>query len=347
VGVKAIVLREYGDADHLKWEDVAPPDPGADEVVIRNHTVGLNHCDIDLRRGLFGVALELPHVMGVDCAGTVAKVGPGVTEFTIGDRVMPHFVLACGNCRNCQRGQENICLRADLLGITTWGGYAQFTRVRQNHLVRLPDGLSFEDAVAGTIPFATAWEALIEVGGLRAGETVLVNAAGSGIGSAGVQIASLAGARVIATTGSDAKFAAARALGADEVVNYATTNVPDAVQRLTQGTGVDIALDMVGGSRLQDAIAAVALGGRIVSVGAHGGEHVDIDMIELFRKHVSLHGCGRSTRAMFSQVQHLMAAGKLRPVVHARFGLAEAAAAHRLMESRAFFGRMIMDPWAN
>jgi len=316
-------------------------------VVIRNYVVGLNHCDIDLRRGLFGVASAFPHVMGVDCAGTVAKVGSGVSGFAIGDRVMPHFVLACGTCRNCQRGRENICLHADLLGITRWGGYAQFTRVGQNHLVQLPDALSFEDAVAGTIPFATAWEALIEVGGLRAGETVLVNAAGGGIGSAGVQIATLAGAaRIIATTGSDAKFAATRALGADDVVNYATTNVADAVRNLTQGAGVDMVLDMVGGARLQDAIAAVALGGRIVSAGAHGGEHVDIDMIELFRKHISLHGCGRSTRATFSDVQDLMAAGKLRPVIHARFALAEAAAAHRLMESRDFFGRMIMDPWA-
>jgi NADPH:quinone reductase-like Zn-dependent oxidoreductase len=341
-----MVLREYGHADRLNWEDVAQPEAGAEEVVIRNHAVGLNHCDTDLRRGLFGVASAFPHVMGVDCAGTVAQIGPGVRGFTIGDRVMPHFVLACGTCQNCQRGRENICLHADLLGITTWGGYAQFTKVRQNHLVRLPDALSFEDAVAGTIPFATAWEALIEVGQLRAGETVLVNAAGSGVGSAGVQIARLAGARVIATTGSDEKFAAARAIGADDVVNYATTNVPDEVHRLTHGVGVDVALDMVGGARLQDAIAAVALGGRIVSVGAHGGEHVDIDMIELFRKHISLHGCGRSTRATFSEVQHLMAAGALRPVVHARFGLAEAAAAHRLMESRAFFGRMIMDPWA-
>jgi NADPH:quinone reductase-like Zn-dependent oxidoreductase len=343
--VKAIVLRDHGDVDCLCWEDVAPPAAGVGEVVIRNQAVGLNHCDIDLRRGLFGVASVFPHVMGVDCAGTVAEIGPGVRGFALGDRVMPHFVLACGVCHNCQLGQENICLRAGLLGITTWGGYAQLTKVRENNLVRLPDTLSFEDAVAGTIPFATAWEALIEVGRLRAGETVLVNAAGSGVGSAGVQIAKLAGARVIATTGADEKFAAARALGADDVLNYTTTNVPEAVQRLTDGMGVDIALDMVGGPRLHDAIAAVALGGRIVSVGAHGGEHVDIDMIELFRKHLSLHGCGRSTRAMFSEVQHLMAAGKLRPVVHARFKLAEAAAAHRLMESRAFFGRMVMDPW--
>lgn len=343
--MKAIVLRGYGDFDCLRWEEVTAPRAGSGEIVIRNYAVGLNHCDTDLRRGLFGVAQPFPHVMGVDCAGTIAEVGPGVTEFGVGDRVMPHFLLACGTCRNCRRGQENICLRVDLLGITTWGGYAQFTKVRQNHVVRVPEALSFEAAVAGTIPFATAWEALIEVGRLRAGETVLVNAAGSGVGSAGIQIAKLAGARVIATTGAAAKFAAARALGADEVIDYASGNVAEAVHRLTDGLGVDLAFDMVGGERLGDAIAAVTLGGRIVSVGAHGGEHVNIDMIELFRKHISLHGCGRSTRAMFSDVMALLAAGKLRPVIHARFPLAEAAAAHRLMESRAFFGRMVMDPW--
>jgi NADPH:quinone reductase-like Zn-dependent oxidoreductase len=343
--VKAIVLREYGDVDRLRWEEVAPPRPGVGEIVIRNHAVGLNHCDTDLRRGRFGVAQAFPHVMGVDCAGTVAEIGPGVTEFRPGERVMPHFMLACGACPNCLRGRENICLKAEVLGITTWGGYAQFTKVRQNNLVRLPDALSFEDAVAGTIPFATAWEALIEVGRLRAGETVLVSAAGSGVGSAGVQIAKLAGARVIATTGSEEKFAAARALGADAVLSYASGNVPEAVHRLTDGLGVDLAFDMVGGARLHDAIAAVAQGGRIVSVGAHGGESVEIDMVELFRKHISLHGCGRSTRAIYAQVMTLMAAGKLRPVIHARFPLAAAAAAHSLMESRAFFGRMVMDPW--
>jgi NADPH:quinone reductase-like Zn-dependent oxidoreductase len=343
--VKAIVLREYGDFDRLLWEDVPLPVAGFGEIVMRNHTVGLNHCDTDLRRGLFGIAQAFPHVMGVDCAGTIAEVGPGVTGLQVGDRVMPHFVLSCGMCRNCIRGQENVCLRADLLGITTWGSYAQFTKVRQNDIVRVPDGLSLDDAVAGTIPFATAWEALIEVGKLRAGETVLVNAAGSGVGSAGIQIAKLAGARVIATTGADAKFRAARALGADEVMNYTSTSVPEAVQRLTDGLGVDVAFDMVGGERLRDAIAAVTPGGRIVSVGAHGGERVELDMIELFRKHISLHGCGRSTRAIFGEVLRLMTAGKLKPVIHARFPLADAADAHRLMESRAFFGRMIMDPW--
>jgi NADPH:quinone reductase-like Zn-dependent oxidoreductase len=343
--VKAIVIRGYGEFDQLLWEEVPTPSPGFGEVVIRNHATGLNHCDTDLRRGLFGIEQQFPHVMGVDCAGVIDSVGPGVTEFKPGDRVSPHFVLSCGQCRNCQRGLENICLKADLLGITTWGTYAQFVKVKQHNLIRLPDGVSFADAVAAQVPFATAWEALIEVGKLRAGETVLVNAAGSGVGSAGIQIAKLAGAHVIATTGADSKFAAARALGADDVLNYNSGNIPAEVMALTGGLGVDIVLDMVGGERLRDSIGALALGGRIVSVGAHGGEHVDIDMIELFRKHISIHGCGRSTRAMVAEVLGLVAAGKLKPVIHRQFPLSEAAAAHELMESRAFFGRMVMDPW--
>jgi NADPH:quinone reductase-like Zn-dependent oxidoreductase len=343
----AVVLRDYGDFDRLRLEETEQPQPGVGEIVIRNRAVGVNHCDTDVRRGVFGVAQTFPHVMGVDSAGEVAAVGPGVTGFKVGDRVAPHFLLSCGTCRNCVAGKENICLNAGVLGVTTWGTYAQFVKVRANNAVRLPDGLDWQAAVAAQIPFATAWEAIIEVGRLTAGETILVNAAGSGVGSAGIQIAKLAGARVIATTGSDAKFAAARELGADEVINYERTDVGEAVMALTGGLGVDIAFDMVGGARLKDSIAALAQGGRIVSVGAHAGEHVDIDMIEFFRKHISLHGCGRSTKAIVAKVLDLVAAGKLKPVIFKAFPLSEAGEAHRLMESRNFFGRMVLDPWGN
>lgn len=344
--MKAIVLREYGGFDRLRYEDAPTPEPGQGEIVIRNLATGINHCDTDVRRGLFGVAQSFPHVMGVDSAGIVEAVGPGVTAFRPGDRVAPHFLLSCGSCRNCLRGRENICLQAGVLGVTTWGTYAQFTKVRENNAVRLPEGLSFTEAVAAQVPFATAWEALIEEGRLQAGQTVLVNAAGSGVGSAGIQVAKLAGAYVIATTGSDDKFAAARALGADEVLNYSTTkDVGAAVRALTGGIGVDIAFDMVGGERLLDCVSAVADGGRIVTVGAHGGEHVEIDMIEFFRKHISMHGCGRSTRAIVSTVLDLVAAGRLKPVIFRTFGLEQAAEAQALMESRNFFGRMVLQPF--
>ncbi len=342
--MKAIVLKGYGGFDELRYEETPTPEPGYGEILIRNHATGVNHCDTDVRRGIFGVAQSFPHVMGVDSAGTVAAVGPGVTAFKPGDRVAPHFLLSCGTCRNCLRGRENICLKGEVLGVTTWGTYAEFTKVRENNVVRLPDGLGFTEAVAAQVPFATAWEALIDVGRLQVGETVLVNAAGSGVGSAGIQVAKLAGAHVIATTGSDEKFAAARALGADEVLNYSTTNIGEAVYGLTGGLGVDIAFDMVGGDRLLDCVAATADGGRIVTVGAHAGEQVEIDMIEFFRKHISMHGCGRSTRAIVSTVLDLVAQGKLKPVIFKTFDLAEAGAAQEVMESRNFFGRMVMLP---
>lgn len=342
--MKAIVLRAYGGPEELRIADAPDPVAGPGEVVVRLRTTGLNHCDTDVRRGVFGVAQSFPHVMGVDGAGDVETVGPGVTGFRPGDRVMPHFMLSCGVCRNCQRGQDNICLDAGVLGVTTWGTYAERVKVRQNNLVRIPDALSYDDAVASAVPFATAWEGLIVMAGLRAGETVLVNAAGSGIGSAAIQIAKLAGARVIATTGSTAKFAQARALGADEVLDYTTDDVPATVNALTGGLGAEVCFDMVGGERLLDCIGAAAQGGRISSVGAHGGEKIEIDFIELFRKHITLHGCGRSTKAIYADVLGLVAAGKLRPVIHRTFDLADAGEAHAVMESRAFFGRMLLHP---
>lgn len=344
--MEAIVLRKYGDASKLKLEQVEAPEIGPNEVLIRNHAVGVNHCDTDVRRGIFGVAQTFPHVMGVDAAGTVEAVGEAVVGFKPGDRVAPHFLLTCGTCRNCMRGKENICLNGSVLGVNQWGTYAQFTKVRENNLIPLPAGLGFEEAVAAQVPFSTSWEALIETGKLQVGETVLINAAGSGVGSAGIQIAKLAGARVIATTGSSEKFGAARELGADEVLNYNEVDVPAAVHDLTGGLGVDLAFDMVGGDRLLDSINALALGGRLVTVGAHAGEQVEIDMIEFFRKHISMHGCGRSTKAMVAKILGLVADGKLKPVIHKTFPLAKASEAHEVMESRDFFGRMILQPWA-
>jgi len=345
--LEAIILRSYGDASELRLETVEAPELGPSEVLIRNHAVGVNHCDTDVRRGVFGVAQTFPHVMGVDAAGTVEEVGAAVTGFKPGDRVAPHFLLTCGVCQNCLRGKENICLNASVLGVDTWGTYAQFTKVRVNNLIPLPDGLSFEDAVAAQVPFATSWEALIETGKLQVGETVLINAAGSGVGSAGIQIAKLAGARVIATTGANEKFTAARDLGADEVLNYNETNIPEKVYELTGGRGVEVAFDMVGGDRLLDSIGALALGGRLVTVGAHAGEQVQIDMIEFFRKHISMHGCGRSTKAIVAKVLRLVAAGKLKPVIHKTFPLAAAGEAHNVMEGRDFFGRMVLKPWSS
>ena len=343
--MKAAVIHGYGEAfDTIVHEDVQTPAAGPGELLIKVHACGVNHCDTDLRKGLFGVESPMPHVMGVDAAGTVADAGAGVTAFAEGDRVAPHFMLSCGACAHCRDGAENLCAGAGVLGVTQWGGYAEYVKVRHDHVVRIPDALTFEDAVAGQIPFATAWEALIEEIGLRAGETVLITAAGGGVGSAAVQIATLAGARVIAAAGSEEKLEKARALGADAGIDYTRRDIGAEARRLTDGRGVDAALEMTGGAILVGAIDALAAGGRLATIGAHGGERVEIDFIELFRKHVSVHGCGRSTKAHVERVLGLMAEGRLTPVIHRTFPLREAPAAHALMESRNFFGRMIMRP---
>lgn len=342
--MKAVLIHEHGGSDKLKYETTEDPRPETGELVIRVKAAGVNHCDIDLREGAFGVLPKLPHIMGVDAAGEVAEIGPGVSEFKVGDRVAPHFMLSCGACESCRQGRENICLNAGILGVTERGSYAEYVKVKQTHVVRLPDELSFDDAVAAQVPLATAWEGLIATAKLRAGETALVNAAGGGIGSAGVQVAKLAGARVIATAGADQKLDRARELGADETINYNTNHIGEEARRLTGGLGVDVVLDMVGGDILIQSIDALAPGGRLASVGAHGGEQIEVDMIQFFRKHISMHGCGRSTKSTVVQVLDLAAQGKLNPVIHKKFPLAEVAVAHEIMESRDFFGRLILNP---
>ncbi len=342
--MKAVVLKAYGGTDQLSYQDVADPVPVRDEVVVRVHASGLNHCDIDVRRGVFGVTQPLPHVMGVDAAGEVAAIGPDVTRWKVGDRVSPHFVLACGHCANCRDGRENICLNVQILGVDVWGGYAEQLKVRQTQLIALPDGVSYVDAAASMVPFATAWEALVATAKIRVGETVLINAAAGGVGSHAVQVARLAGARVIASVGAADKVDKVKALGAHEAINYREEGLAEGVMRLTGGRGVDLAFDGVGGDILKASIKALADGGRLASIGAHGGEIVDIDMIDFFRRHLTVMGCGRFTQEIAATVLDLMARGDLKPVIHDVFDLSAAAEAQELMESRNFFGRIVLKP---
>lgn len=342
--MKAAIINEYSqDVTVLKYKNVPTPEPRPGEVTIRIRASAINHCDTDLRKGLFGISQSFPWVMGVDACGEIADMGKGVSGFSTGDKVSPHFMLSCGSCRNCQDGKENICDTADILGVTVWGGYAEYVRCKPHHLIRIPDSLSFTNAVAGQIPFATAWEALIEVAHLSVGETVLITAAGGGVGTAAIQIAKLAGAKVIAAAGNDEKLEKAKELGADEIINYTHQDIGEFCKSITEGKGVDCALEMVGGKILSQTIDSIIDGGRMATIGAHGGERVEIDFVEFFRKHITIHGAGRSTKAQVNKVLSLMANGQLKPVIHKIFPLEAASEAHRVMESRDFFGRMILD----
>lgn len=345
--MKAVVLHSHGGSEVLSYEEIADPVPRANEVLIRLVATALNHVDIDVRNGTSGVESiqKLPHIPGVDAVGVVESIGSAVMLWKTGDRVAPHFILSCTKCPNCRGGRENICTASEILGLTHWGGYAEKVCVPEHNLVRIPDGVELEDAAAGMTPFATAWEALIVTAGIRAGETVLVTGAGGGVGSHAVQVAALAETTVIACVGADDKIETLRKLGfANEFVNYRKEPLVEAVARLTGGRGVDVVFDGIGGQILKDSIHCLADGGRIASIGAHGGEVVDIDMIQFFRKHLTMHGCGRSTKEIVATVLDLMEKGKLKPVIAEKYPLGEVKRAHEVMESRGFFGRILLLP---
>jgi len=237
--MKAIAIRAHGGPEAIRYEDLPDPVPGPGQVLVAVKAAAQNHLDIWVRNGWQGLKLSFPHVLGSDVAGVVEAVGPGVDAPKVGDAVVVNPSLGCGRCERCLSGEEHLCRRFSILGEHVSGGQAEKLVVPARNAVPKPANLSFVEAAAVPLTFMTAWHALVARAGVRPGETVLVQAAGSGVGTAAVQIAKLFGARVIATAGSDAKLEKARALGADEVVNYETQDLVQEVKRLTDRRGVE------------------------------------------------------------------------------------------------------------
>ena len=342
--MKAVRFHEYGDASVLRYEDAAEPEVGPRDVLVRVRAVGLNHVDIDMRNGTSRLPLKLPHILGLEAAGDVAAVGAEVTEVAENDRVTPLYQIACRRCGPCLAGRQQFCEALEMLGIQHPGAYAEYVAVPAHAVVKLPDGMSYDHAASTQTTFATAWHCLITRANLRAGETVLISAAGSGVGSSGIQVATRAGARVITSAGSDAKLDRARELGADVCVNYTRESLTDVVLEATDGRGVDCVLEHVGGDVFTGSLNAVATGGRVVVCGGHAGEVVPLDLIDLFRREWSIIGCARATEAELREVIELVGRGELEPVISERLGLEEACRGHEILEDRTQFGKVVLNP---
>ena len=285
----------------------------------------------------------MPHILGADPAGEVARTSEGVTELSEGDRVVTIQSLWCGTCRRCLDGRLNACTRSRIFGVHTQGGYAQYTAVPARNLIRVPETLSFEQATAMMTTVPVAWHLLVERAQLRPGETVLIMAAGGALGTAGIQVAKLAGARVIAAAGADWKLDQARQLGADGVVNYNSSRLSTEIKRLTDGQGVDVVFENLSVKPLWDeSLASTAVLGRIVTCGALGGGTVDINMRAFYLNHLSLIGARGARLSDIALVYQLAGEGKLLPALSKCFPLSEAAAAHALVESRDVFGRVVL-----
>lgn len=342
--MKAVRFHEFGHADVLRVEEIADPTAGPGEVTIRIRAAALNHLDVDVREGTSRFPVSVPHTLGVELAGEIEEVGEGVADWSPGDRVNPYIMAPCGRCRFCRTGRESLCLAAGFISFSTGGAYAERVAVSERQLVRIPDGVSFEDAAALQVAFATAWHMLFTRGRLQTGETVMINSVGSGIGSAAVQLAKQAGAFVIGNASSDEKLERARELGLDAGINHRTQDVAGEVMKLTDGAGADLVYEHVGGELFQKALDSLTKDGRMVICGGHSGEVVPFDIIPFFRTQKSVIGSFVYTRDEVEKVFSLAARGLIRPLVHTTFPLDKAAEAMDLMERRENFGKILLIP---
>jgi NADPH:quinone reductase-like Zn-dependent oxidoreductase len=337
-------FHEFGHSDVLKLEEIDDPSPGPNEVTIRIRAAALNHLDVDVREGVSRFPVEFPHTLGVELAGEIEQVGEGVEGWRPGDRVNPYIMAPCGRCRFCRTGRESLCLAAGFISFSMGGAYAERIAVSERQLIRIPDGVSFEDAAALQVAFATSWHMLFTRGRLQAGETVLINSVGSGIGSAAVQLAKQAGAFVIGNASSDEKLERARELGLDVGINHATQDVAEEVMRITDGAGADLVYEHVGGELFQKGLDSLGKDGRLVICGGHSGEVVPFDIIPFFRTQKSVIGSFVYTRDEVEKVFALAARGVIKPLVHATFPLEKAGEAMDLMERREHFGKILLVP---
>lgn len=328
----------------MESAEVPAPVPARDELLVRVKACSVNHLDIWIRQGIPAYKIQLPHISGCDVAGVVEAVGNGVTGWRAGDKVILAPGLSCRKCPPCLSGADNRCVSFGIRGAATDGGYAEFTAAKAVDAMRLPSGVSFEQAAAYPLVFLTAWHMLIARAKLQSGESVLIHAGGSGIGHAAIQIAKHTGALVYATVGSDEKVAKARSLGADHVINYRQASFEEQVKSLTQGNGVDVVFEHTGPETWGGSLKSLAKGGRLVMCGATSGPSTTVDLRYVYSRELSILGAMLGTRAELDAVTSLVAQGKLKPVVDTVFPLREARAAQERMLDRNVFGKLILTP---
>lgn len=343
--MRAVRLHEVnGRAEFRLDKDVAVPTPKAGEVLLAVKACGLNQVDLLTRDGQTPAAIPLPHISGTEVAGDVVSVGPGVTGWKVGERVVVDPILSCGDCSFCLSGQTNMCLRGRVFGVQTQGGYAERVVAPAHQLVRLPASLSYAEAAAVAVTGPTAWHMLRRRADIRIGEDVLIIAAGAGIGVLGMQIAAAAGARVIVTAGSEDKLRQARELGAQFAVNHRDPSWPEQVRKWTGGRGVDVVFEHVGAATWEGSLRSLARGGRLVTCGGHSGFSVNINLWHLFVKEHTIIGSFAGSRDDFMNVLRLVEQRKIKPVIQQIFSLEDLTKAQALMENRQVFGKLIIEP---
>ncbi|MDQ7039283.1 MAG: zinc-binding dehydrogenase [Aquificota bacterium] len=340
--MKALILEKFGGPENLRYvEDFTDPEPKEGQVRVKVKAVALNHLDIWVRMGALAVRPELPHILGSDVSGVVEKTGPGVGRFREGDEVVVAPGLSCGVCEMCQSGKDNLCREYDILGLRSKGGYAEYVVVPERNLIPKPRNLSFEEASSYPLTSLTVWNALVDKGGVKPDDRVLIWAGSSGVGVMAIQVAKLFGAFVIATAGSDEKAKRCRELGADLVIDHYKDDVVKRVRDIFR-EGVDIVVDHVGSATFRKSIECLRRGGKLVFFGTTTGSEAGIDLRYIFVREITLHGVYMGGRHNLFRITRLFEEGKLRPVVDRVFNLREGPEAHRYLEASRHFGKVVL-----
>lgn len=327
----------------LEISDVPPPPPPVDgEVQIRTHAIALNHIDVWGWRGMAFAKRKMPLVVGAEASGEIAAVGAGVKEFKVGDRVTPYGALTCGHCKACREGRDNLCENAG--GVTGFhvDGFAQdFYNYQARLVVKAPAGISPIDASCAPLTFATSVHMLFDNAKLQPGETVLVHAGGSGIGTAAIKLAKDIGATVITTVGSDEKAEKAKTIGADHVINYKTDRFEHVVRKLTGKKGVDVVFEHTGADTWDGSLLSMRRGGRLVTCGATSGPSGKINLMQLFQQQYRIIGSfGFAIRNVAEALDKI--ANGVKPVIDSEVALADFHAGLEKLESRRVFGKIVV-----
>lgn len=342
--MKAVFFERFGGPEVLTHGDRPDPVAGPGEALVRVRACAINHLDLWVRNGLPSLDPEMPHILGNEIVGEIVAIGPGVQHVAPGQRTLVNPTLSCGVCVACANGDDNLCRFYDVIGRRRNGGYAELVSVPAANCFPYPENLKWEEAAAVPLVFLTAWHMLVTRARVMPGEDVLVIGAGSGVGSAAIQVARLFGARVIATASGADKLARARQLGAHEVIDHASESIAQRARQLTGKKGVEIVVEHVGGGVFEAGVEALARNGRLVTCGATAGGRVELDLNRLFGRHLTLLGSWMGRRVELHEVLKHVGNGALKPVVDSVRPLAEARQAHERIEKRQHFGKLVLVP---
>ena len=342
--MKAIQLIAHGSPGKFELRTLDNPQPATDEVVVRVLSCGLNHLDLWLESAGLPIQVPLPRTPGGEIAGRIEQLGSAVTGWKTGDAVAVQSNLFCGECEFCQRGEESVCLRGELLGVSRDGGFAELVAVPARALVKIPAGLDFNSSAALTLAGSTAMHMLTNRAQVRAGDWVLVMGGASGVGSAAIQIAKQLGAHVISTGSTEPKRQLAFQLGAEYVVDSSDANWPAAIRKITNRRGVDLVVEHVGGDVLVKCFDCLARNGTIVTCGATAGREVTLNLWPIFVKQQRLIGSYGRNRADIQATLEWAADGKIAPVIDFIYPLAETPTAFERLRSRSVLGKLLINP---